>query len=102
MDRLPGLELGEAALPACARDARRGEVVRGHRQQLGLQRGLERAVGVPEVAKRVVEDVDGGAEVATGGQRTAELERDLTARADLGVRAHGLAQVRLERVALAI
>ena len=102
MDDLARLELREPALPASGRDVRRGEVVRGHREQLRLQGRAEPVVGLPELAQRAVEDLDRGAEVAAGRERAAELERDLAARADLDRGGHRLAEVALEAVALAV
>ncbi len=76
--------------------------MRRHGQQLGLERRRELVVALPEIAERAVEDIDGSAEVAAGRQRAAELERDLGSWNDAGRRRHGLAQMPLERIALAV
>ena len=74
----------------------------GERQQLGLERHAQLAIGVAHTAQRIIEHLCRGPEVAERRPRAAEGERDLRADARIARLGHRLAQVAVEAVSLAV
>ena len=95
-ERSTGLELRESALPIRRHQLGAREFVEGHREHLGLKRDEEVVVSVRDVSERLMEDLDGSAELAAGRHCAPELEGNPRSRPWIVGERDRLAEVPLE------
>ncbi len=89
----PASSCRKPPLPVRRHEGGASELVKRHREHLGLERDAEFVARVRGAAERLVEDLDGPPELAARGERAAEIERDLGAQKRILGQGNGRAQV---------